>query len=243
MSQVSRSPKPGYIPLPKEVLDNLSKLTGEDIAREDYNPRSDESKSFIKGILNKVDHVPFQELFEKHYMSLKAHQRTWTHKYARKPGVKKNSTRKSSMTSQERRELGLHKINKLDKTFEMFLPINKMWKAYAKRHLSIREDSTHEGLVNFIQNNVRKLEYFGCFMRVSRSVCSEYIGVVGIVIRETKNTFLLICPDNKVKTIPKKHSEFSFVVENFGITVLGNHLNQKPAVRAKHTFKKHCIWL
>lgn len=241
MSQVSRSV---YMPLPEEVLDNLSELTGVHIVKADYTPSDDESKRFIQTVLRKVEHVSFQELFEKHYINLKPYQRTWPHKYARKPAVKKNSTRKSSLTSQERRELGLHKINKFDKTFEMFLPINKMWKAYAKRHLSIPEHSKYnEGLVNVIQNNVRKLEYFGCFMRVSRSVCSEYIGIVGIVIRETKNTFLLICPDNKVKTIPKKHSEFSFVVENFGITVLGNHLNQKPAVRAKHTFKKHCIWL
>nr|XP_045618991.1 uncharacterized protein LOC123770857 [Procambarus clarkii] len=85
--------------------------------------------------------------------------------------------------------------------------------------------------------------YFGCFMRVTKSRCSEYVGTQGIVIRETKNTFMMICPNDQVKIIPKLHSEFSFVVGKVGFSVLGNHLHQRSAERAKHNFKKLSLWL
>ena len=197
---------------------------------------------------------------EKAYVSLAGIKRQWLHRYKRK--LQKNADAddakivieprkdKGSLSSKERRELGLHKINRFDKTFKMFLPVHKIWLQYARKYLSLsrhkkngwRGKGNEDTTVN-IQNLIRRIEYFGCFIRVTESRCSEYIGIVGIVLRETKNTFMLICPDNKVKTIPKHHSEFSFVVDNVGFSILGNHLSQRPSGRAKHTFKKHCLWL
>ena len=157
---------------------------------------------------------------------------------------------KKRLTGQEKRELGLHLIDKINKTFEMFLPIHDLWKSYAQEllHVSHFLQSGWKGDVRdtkteTIQNRVRKMDYFGCFLRVTRSRCSEYIGTQGIIIRETKNTFVMVCPDNNVKTIPKMYSEFSFVVEGVGFSIMGNHLHQRPAERAKHNFKKLCLWL
>ncbi|XP_068250012.1 ribonuclease P protein subunit p29 [Palaemon carinicauda] len=241
---MAQNPRDVNSVLSADILDDFSELTGKDIAKADYSPNEEESLKLFRSLLRPADHDSVVDVFNR-YINVGLLRRGRPDMGVRKCESTKDKKRIGSLKSRERRTLGLHKINKFDKTFEMFLPINKMWKAYAKKHFCISDDSSKhtESLANSVQINVRKLEYFGCLMRVSRSVCSEYIGVVGIVIRETKNTFMLICPDDKVKTIPKKHSEFSFVVEKFGITVLGNHLNIKPAVRAKHAFKKHCIWL
>lgn len=176
------------------------------------------------------------------------------HKSLRQPEKKQqpgSSHRgKKRLTGQERRDLGLHLVNKHDKTFKMFLPIHDIWKSYARELLHIahyiehgwKADAKETRTVN-LQNKIRKIDYFGCFLRVTRSRCSEYIGIQGIVIRETKQTFVMVCPDDRVRTIPKMHSEFSFVVEGVGFSIMGNHLPQRPAARAKHTFKKLSLWL
>lgn len=157
---------------------------------------------------------------------------------------------KKRLTGQERRKLGLHRVDKTNKTFKMFLPIHDLWKSYAQELLrtsyflkSGSEGNVRNSKTESLQNRIRKIDYFGCFLRVTRSRCSEYIGTQGIVIRETKNTFVMVCPDDSVKTIPKLYSEFSFVVEGVGISIMGNHLHQRPAARARHNFKKLCLWL
>jgi RNase P/RNase MRP subunit p29 len=40
----------------------------------------------------------------------------------------------------------------------------------------------------------------GCLLMVSRFKYPSHIGVKGIVLLETKNTFQIICPDNKLKS-------------------------------------------
>lgn len=154
------------------------------------------------------------------------------------------------LTGKERRKLGLHTIDKKNKTFSMFVPINEMWKSYAENMLGLShfqesgwKGEDRDSRTETIQNRIRKMDYFGCFLRVTASRCSEYIGIQGIVLKETKNTFILVCPNDEVKTIPKLYSEFSFVVGEVGFSILGNHIHQRPADRAKHNFKKHSLWL
>lgn len=252
--------QPMYKPLPGEIVERLSKIIDLPAPQSD-GASKEEFKDFLMGHMDQHQHKDeFKELITNSHFGCRPTVRGWMHKYARKSQknaseekknvVTKARKGKTSLTSQERRELGLHRVNKLNKTFEMFLPINEMWKDYAKKYLGVRRHQENgwrgeekDNVTTNIQNNVRKIEYFGCFLRVTKSRCSEYIGTVGIVIRETKNTFTIICPDDKVKTIPKKHSEFSFVVENVGFSIFGSHLNQKSAIRAKNIFKKHCLWL
>ena len=157
---------------------------------------------------------------------------------------------KRKLSSKEKRKLGLNKLDKKNKTFEMFLPLNEMWKTYAETLLDVDKllksnwkceasDSKTENL----QMKLKKIDYTGCFIRVTKSKCSNYIGLIGIVMKETKSTFCIITPKNEVKIISKIHSEFSFVVSGIGFSVLGNHLCQRPVDRSKHGFKKHCLWL
>lgn len=157
---------------------------------------------------------------------------------------------KKRMTSAEKRKLGLLRLKKGNKTFQMFIPIHKMWKEYAEQTLfterslsSMSENRLSARSVGTFQDKLKKLEFFGSILKVTKSRCSEYIGLEGIVIQETKNTFSIITIDNKVKLIPKLHSEFSLVIKGLGFSILGNHLHQRPVDKAKQNFKKRCLWL
>ena len=39
-----------------------------------------------------------------------------------------------------------------------------------------------------------------CVVAVGKSKCPGYVGITGIVVQETQNTFKLICKDNRVRS-------------------------------------------
>lgn len=45
-----------------------------------------------------------------------------------------------------------------------------------------------------------KADLHGCHLTVRQSKCPSFIGVHGIVIKETRNMFQLITPENKIKS-------------------------------------------
>ena len=45
-----------------------------------------------------------------------------------------------------------------------------------------------------------------CLAAVCRSKCPGYVGITGIVVQETQNTFKLICKDNRVRSEDALHN-------------------------------------
>lgn len=167
-----------------------------------------ELQDFLRAHLPYSDKGEVSDEVRKGFLLTEKKARKRPHKSMRKKGNKVGGPHrgKKRLTGHEKRKLGLHKVDRCNKTFEMFLPINDLWKKYAQDLLGIRffvengwKGGDRDTKTEAVQNRVRKIEYFGCFFRVTKSRCSEYVGTHGIVIRETKNTFTLICPDDKVK--------------------------------------------
>lgn len=46
-----------------------------------------------------------------------------------------------------------------------------------------------------------KADLHGCIITVQRSKCASYVGTTGIVLKESRNMFLIITADNRVKGI------------------------------------------
>ncbi|RXG69181.1 Ribonuclease P protein subunit p29 [Armadillidium vulgare] len=210
---------------------------------------------FVKEISHASDDVIKTDLKKRYYLGSKI-PRVRPHKSLKNKSVKVDSKApnrgKKRMTCAERRKRGLLHLNKNNKTFEMFVPLHKMWKEYALQMLGIghnqekskdSDGTSNKKFITILQQKVRKIEYFGSLLKVTKSRCSEYIGIEGIIIQETKNTFSFITVDNCVKIVPKLHSEFSFIVGNFGFSILGNHLHQRPVDKAKQHLKKQSLWL
>ena len=59
--------------------------------------------------------------------------------------------------------------------------------------VGINQDQLHQ--------RIAKADYHGCLLMVTRSKNPSYIGARGIVVLETKNTFQIICEDDKLKSI------------------------------------------
>jgi len=72
-------------------------------------------------------------------------------------------------------------------------------------------------------------EYIGENIEVKNSKNKQLIGIKGIVLDETKNTFLIKTTDKKQKNILKKDSTF----EINNKTIDGNQITKRPEDRIK----------
>ncbi|KRX71338.1 Ribonuclease P protein subunit p29 [Trichinella sp. T6] len=74
--------------------------------------------------------------------------------------------------------------------YEQLKPLHDLWKKYI---LSLGSDEC-----------LLKADYHGAVLLVSHSKCQSQVGLFGIVVVETKHTFLLLTPKDRLLTIPKK---------------------------------------
>ncbi|XP_076045240.1 ribonuclease P/MRP subunit POP4 [Oratosquilla oratoria] len=249
---------PIYNPLSKDVCERSGELIGlSSESQKEEQSAKEQFKEFLEKVVPEGDKDEITDELRRGFLLME--KRAYVKPCKSRKQLDRRSEKrrnniphrgKKRLTSHEKRKLGFHKLDKTNKTFEMFLPMYDMWKSYAVSLLGIdffvkngwvgeRGDSRTETM----QNRLKKIEYVGSFLRVTMSRCSEYVGTTGIVIQETRNTFVLVTPEDKVYNIPKQHSEFSFVLNGVGVSVLGNHLYQRPVDRAKHNLKKHCLWM
>ena len=141
----------------------------------------------------------------------KPSKRTSTYNFPRRLSVK------------ERKRLGLYKISP-EQQYENFLPLHHLWLGYMEDLLQIKTSPEAKRLcstvnvqevifsssssllfpreVNQMQLNQRvmKADYHGSIVRVCRSKCPSYVGIEGILLKETQNTLQLISKDNKIRS-------------------------------------------
>uniref|UniRef100_A0A0B7AC97 Ribonuclease P protein subunit p29 n=1 Tax=Arion vulgaris TaxID=1028688 RepID=A0A0B7AC97_9EUPU len=122
-----------------------------------------------------------------------------------------------------------------DLRYETYLPLMKMWTKYMEELIPF-SNLTDSSLPNVAQK-MMKADFHGCPLIVRKSKCPSYIGVQGIVLQETRNTFVLVTPDNVVKRIPKANSIFNVILHDHIFTIYGNQFTIKPGERAAKKFK------
>ena len=89
-----------------------------------------------------------------------------------------------------------------------------------------------------ITPNILKAEFIGTQGTISQSNHTNYIGLSGKVVNETKNTFSILYK-NKVKKIIKKSAIFSFKFSDGTIVEIdGNLLVGRPEDRLKKNVKR-----
>ncbi|XP_046460161.1 ribonuclease P protein subunit p29-like [Daphnia pulex] len=149
---------------------------------------------------------------------------------------KSKRTKKKLLTSIEKRKLGLHKLPKTGIKYASLAPLHQLWVEYMENNLNLEISATGANKDGLYQK-IAKADYHGCLLMVTRSKCPSYIGAKGIVVQETKNTFQIICEEDKLKIIPKRDSVFTFNISRWTFTLFGNHMNIRPSERASRKFK------
>ena len=79
------------------------------------------------------------------------------------------------------------------------------------------------------------IEYIGLRVTVTKSPSKERIGINGVVVDETKNTFMIEKDDGKEVTVPKQSSSFRFNEGGKTFDVEGSDIAFRPEDRPKKT--------
>ncbi|KAL4887606.1 hypothetical protein BJY04DRAFT_212636 [Aspergillus karnatakaensis] len=130
------------------------------------------------------------------------------------------------LSAREKRESGVYKLSKEECKYEIFKELNRMWVEYMREVLDLgiggrgwqhQQQQTGQGdgkLVSALSHGSKLVsaDFHGAEMEVVRSRCAGRVGIRGIVVRDTKFTFVVVTEGDEMKTIPKEQTVFRFCV-------------------------------
>ncbi|KAL4931617.1 RNase P/RNase MRP complex subunit [Aspergillus undulatus] len=131
------------------------------------------------------------------------------------------------LSAREKRESGIYKLPKEECKYEIFKGLNQMWGNYMREVLDLgsggggwraQQQQNKAGggkgipLVSALSQGSKLVsaDFHGAEMEVVRSRCAGRVGLKGIVVRDTKFTFVVVTEKDEVKTIPKEQTIFRF---------------------------------
>uniref|UniRef100_A0A6B2LNY3 Uncharacterized protein n=1 Tax=Arcella intermedia TaxID=1963864 RepID=A0A6B2LNY3_9EUKA len=88
-----------------------------------------------------------------------------------------------------------------------------------------------------LKAKLTRADFHGCILSVIKSQTPSSVGITGIVIKETQNTFQLITKENTLKVVMKRDTVFTFVYENNLCTLYGNLFLVRSAERSVKKWK------
>lgn len=112
-------------------------------------------------------------------------------------------------------------------SFRDLVGVHDLWKSYVARlQVTSKNAKTLEQLV-------LGADLQGSYLTVSRSSVPSMVGLAGILLRETANTFQIVTPKEKARTIPKRGCAFRLAIGNRIITLSGAALEGRRGGQKK----------
>ena len=126
----------------------------------------------------------------------------------------------------------LYKLSPLDKQkleYKKMAEIHELWLGYSKKVVASNGGDP---------SNIYKLDLHGCLLKCTASKNPTLVGSEGIVVQETKNTFLIIGKTNRLVTLPKRESIFEFKLDQQCYRIHGCNLLCTIQARSKSKYKQ-----
>uniref|UniRef100_M0ZNE9 Ribonuclease P protein subunit p29 n=1 Tax=Solanum tuberosum TaxID=4113 RepID=M0ZNE9_SOLTU len=137
---------------------------------------------------------------------------------ARSRALQRQSKRsKRHMSIRQHKKFGSFDLPQEYHNYDIFKPMHDRWKNYVTKLLkNIGKNQLSQCLLN--------ADLHGALILVVQCKIAGLVGVRGIMIRETIETFGIISEDNKFQVVPKKLSVFMLQVDCWKVTLLGDKL-------------------
>ncbi|PWY96616.1 ribonuclease P complex subunit Pop4 [Aspergillus sclerotioniger CBS 115572] len=117
------------------------------------------------------------------------------------------------LSAREKRATGLHALPKEECKYAIFQELHGMWVRYMQEMLELGEKKFKPPMNPTAHGSkLVSADFHGAEVEVVRSRCEGRVGVRGIVVRDTKFTFVVVTRGDEVKTIPKEQTIFRFWV-------------------------------
>jgi len=156
--------------------------------------------------------------------------------------------------AREKRELGVYRLEKEEVKHEVYRGLNEMWRGYMLEVLGyvkdgeVVEDPNKTITAAGHGSLLASADFHGAEIEVVRSTDPGKVGIKGIVVRDTKFTFVVVTEKDHVKTLPKRDTVFRYEIPLPPITATappkklvfelhGSQFEIRPAERANRKFK------
>ncbi len=139
------------------------------------------------------------------------------------------------LTVKEKKELKLFKLDPSEICYDLYLPLHELWKDYMRDLLKI--STLKPNNMQPAEMKLLKADYHGSIIMVTEARNPSLVGLHGIVLQETKNTFKVVTKEDKLKTIPKSHCIFTVGLDGHLFTICGTNFLYRTSERASRSFK------
>ncbi|CAG7918856.1 unnamed protein product [Penicillium olsonii] len=116
------------------------------------------------------------------------------------------------LSAREKRKSGLYDLPKEECKYAIFSGLHDLWVGYMQDVLDLKPTHAPHVTPTSHGSKLASADYHGAEVEVVRSRCAGRVGVNGIVVRDTKFTFVVVTPRDEMKTVPKEHTVFRFTV-------------------------------
>ncbi|KAK7462736.1 RNase P/RNase MRP complex subunit [Stygiomarasmius scandens] len=153
----------------------------------------------------------------------------------RKEAKEKREKNKFILKRKEAKVKGIWRLEKEQARFELFVPLHHLWMGYMSELMGLPQSSSVSGVPTLkdapsavgMHPKLVKADFHGSILTVKQSKCPSLVGLSGIVIHETENTFRIVTRDNKEKLLPKQNTIFTFAIPLFS-TLPSTHTPETP---------------
>ncbi|XP_043260928.1 ribonuclease P protein subunit p29 isoform X1 [Colletes gigas] len=194
--------------------------------------------NFLQNTLPSNDSNSIADELRKSFI-LSKHKNNWN---------RKKRCKGKLLTSRKRMQLGLRKIGYKDgMKYNDLLPLNQLWLNYMQQMLgdkffsNVPKDPTDSNWETVNQQLI-KADFHGAEISVVGSKCPSLIGLHGIVIQDSKNTFRICGKDNIIRTIPKDVIIMNIYLKQIKLELFGKDISIKPADRTIKKLKSGRIY-
>lgn len=122
---------------------------------------------------------------------------------------KKNQKPSKTLSRKQFADLGLYTLPSKSLKYDDLIPLHEMWLDYIQRQLNSslvgeegnqRIPEVHEAGYEAFSKAVVKADFHGAIIEIIASKCPSLVGRTGIVAMETKNSFKIVCRDNRTRS-------------------------------------------
>jgi ribonuclease P protein subunit POP4 len=105
------------------------------------------------------------------------------------------------LSAREKRVSGIYDLRKEEVKYDIFNGLHNMWVEYMHEVLDLKRGES-DTLVTALGHGSKlaSADFHGAELEVVRSGCVSRVGVKGIVVRDSKFTFVIVTPKDQVKS-------------------------------------------
>ncbi|KAN0133351.1 Rof/RNase P-like protein [Lactarius tabidus] len=152
------------------------------------------------------------------------------------------------MGRREAAEKGLWRLRASEAKWELFVPLHRLWCGYMTELLGLgtgtgtgrKTPTLTPAAAAGMHAKLVKADFHGSIVTVRRSKNAALVGLSGIVVQETENTFKIVTRVDKLKVLPKQGSVFVFAVPA-GTTGDGMTVHDGPHVEFELYGNQFCF--